>query len=246
MSRPVIGITVHPVTAPDRNVLDLLLAGIVRGVERAGGLPVLIPLELREETLRGLFARLDGVLIPGGGDIDPARYGAALHSSVGGMDAARDEVELTLTRWAVENEKPLFGICRGLQVLNVSLGGTLHQDIGAALGARALQHNYPDQPYDLRPHAIQVEEDTLLARSLGQPLLTVNSLHHQACRDLAPGLRVTARAPDGVIEAVEAMQHPFALAVQWHPECLLDAPEMLRLFEAFVDAAGKPSPSIAG
>src|SRR3989304_2995376 len=129
MSSPLIGITTHPATAPDRAELDTLLDNIVRCVEQAGGLPLLIPLGLDESTLRGLFSRLDGVLFSGGGDIHPAQYGAQWHESVGGVDAERDRVESTLVRWAVSEEKPFFGICRGSQILNVALGGTLYRDI---------------------------------------------------------------------------------------------------------------------
>ena len=238
MPSPLIGLTTHPVTDPDRAELDLLLDNITRCVERAGGLPVLIPLGLSEDTLRGLYARLDGVLFSGGGDIDPARYGADGHAKLAGVDAERDRVELTLARWVVDDAKPFFGICRGSQILNVALGGTLYQDIGEHSGAQRHTFPYPEFPHALRAHAVKVEEDATLARVLGEPLLTVNSLHHQASKDIAPGLTVAARAPDGVVEALEVPAHPFGLAVQWHPEALPDAPEMRRLFEAFVAAAG--------
>lgn len=233
---PFIGITVHPDDDEDRHSLDRLLALIVRGVERAGGLPVLIPLGLSEATLRALYERLDGVLFSGGGDVDPALYGATLHPALGGVSAERDRTELALARWVVAEAKPFFGICRGQQLLNVALGGSLYRDISEHAGA--LKHTYESEAEaSLRPHAIRVEEETRLARILGQPVLTVNSLHHQAVRVVAPSLTVSARAPDGLVEAVELPAHPFGLAVQWHPECLLDAPEMLRLFEAFVRAA---------
>lgn len=237
MPAPLIGITTNPTSAPDRDSLDTLLQGIVRGVEAAGGLPVLIPLDLAPDTLRGLYERLDGVLLPGGGDIDPAHYGAEISATVDGVDADRDRVELTLARWVATEGKPLFGICRGLQTLNVALGGTLYQD--TTEHADAERHTYyPGLPYDLRPHAIRIAGDSLLAGIVGSEQLRVNSLHHQAVRDVAPGLRVVARAPDGLVEALEVAGHPFALAVQWHPEALLDTPEMRALFEAFVKACG--------
>lgn len=236
VSRPLIGITTHPRSAPDLAGLDLLLDWIARSVERAGGLPLFIPLGLNADSLRALFARLDGILFSGGGDIDPARYGAKPNETIGGVDAERDRVELALAGWAAAEAKPFFGICRGSQVVNVALGGTLHRDTGEHPGAQRHAY-YPDLPYDLRPHLIAVAEDSQLAQALGQPILTVNGLHHQACKDVAPGLRVTARAPDGMIEAIEISGHPFGLGVQWHPECLPDAPEMRRLFETFVAAA---------
>lgn len=241
MSYPLIGITVHPKTAPDRADLDILLEGIIHGVERVGGSPLLIPLGLGEGTLRDLYTRLDGLLLSGGGDIDPARYGAEMHESMGGVDPERDRTEFVLMQWAAEGPpgKPLFGICRGLQVLNVALGGTLYRDISEHRGAIRHTYSSPDYPNDLRPHEVKIGEDSTLARIAGQPIITVNSLHHQACKEIAPGLRATALAPDGIVEAVEIPHHPFALAVQWHPECLPDAPEMSALFEAFVSASAE-------
>jgi len=235
---PLIGITTHRPADPDRASLDALLTGIVRGVERAGGWPVLIPPDLGPAALQGVFTRLQGVLFSGGGDLDPARYGSPPHPLTAGVDAARDEAELALMRWAVAEARPLFGICRGAQVLNVALGGTLYGDVAEHPGA--LRHTYPSEQPAARPHLVQLAEGSRLGELLGQPLLTVNSLHHQAVRAPAPSLRVTARAPDGLIEAVElpASAHPFALAVQWHPESLPDAPEMQRLFAGFVAAAG--------
>lgn len=235
MIQPLIGITIHPAGAPDRAGLDTLLNGIITGVERAGGLPVLIPATLRAETARALLPRLDGVLISGGGDIDPSRYSATWHESIGGVDPARDRLEIGLVQVAVAAQTPLFGICRGAQVLNVALGGTLYRTIEEHPGAERHCY-YPGLPFDLCPHAVQVAEDSLLARIIAQPVLAVNSLHHQACRGIAPGLRVTAWAPDGIPEAIEVIGHPFALAVQWHPEALPHAPEMRALFEAFVAA----------
>ncbi len=236
MPPPLIGITTHSHRAPDWAELGHLRAMIVRSVERAGGLPVIVPLELSDDSLRRLYERLDGLLFAGGGDVDPARYGADMHPAVRGVDAERDRTEIALARWAASERRPFFGICRGAQMVNVALGGGLYRDLSEAPEARPHTY-YPGYPYDLRPHAIQIEEETTLARVIGQRMVTVNSLHHQAVRDLAPGLRASARAPDGLIEAVELSDHPFALAVQWHPEMLPDAPEMRRLFEALVEAA---------
>jgi putative glutamine amidotransferase len=186
--------------------------------------------------LRALYQRLGGVLFSGGGDLDPVLYGATLHPTLGGVSAERDRTELALVRWAVDEARPFFGICRGQQLLNVALGGTLYRDISEHAGA--LKHTYDGQTEStLRSHEIQVEEETRLARILNTPVLTVNSLHHQAVRVVASPLTISARAPDGLVEAIELPAHPFGLAVQWHPECLLDAPEMLGLFEAFVQAA---------
>jgi putative glutamine amidotransferase len=236
MPAPLIGITTHPATSPHRASLDALLDNIVRAVERAGGLPALIPPDLSERALCGLFERVDGLLLSGGDDLDALHYGGAASATVGADDAARDRMELRLSRWVVAQAKPVLGICRGMQVLNVALGGTLYSDISEHLGAQRHTY-YPDMPFDLRPHAVQIAEDSSLARVIGRRLLMVNSLHHQACRDLAAGLRASAYAPDRMIEAIEVPGHPFALGVQWHPEALPDAPEMQALFEALVSAS---------
>lgn len=233
---PLIGITTHSPTAPDWAELGLLRDLIVQSVAAAGGLPVIIPLGLGAPTLQAILGRLDGVLLAGGGDIDPARYGAEPHPAVGGIDPVRDAAEISLARWAVAESTPLFGICRGAQVLNVALGGALYRDIAEHPGAQPHTF-YPNLPLDLRPHPVKIEAGTRLAQAIGQPLIDVNSLHHQAIRVVAPALRAVAHAPDGLVEAIEVPDHPFALAVQWHPECLPEVPAMRRLFEAFVRAA---------
>ena len=244
MPAPLIGITTNPINAPDRHALDLLLSQIVSAVERAGGLPVLIPLELSEDSLRAIYARLDGVLIPGGGDVDPTTYNGDWHEKIGGVDAERDRTEMTLARLAADDDKPYFGICRGAQVLNVALGGALYPDVSEHPGVERHTY-YPGLPFDLRPHAIDIAPASTLERIVGGNSLSVNSLHHQAIRDVPPALKVVARAPDGVVEAVEVAGHPFALGVQWHPEALPDAPEMQALFQAFV-AACRARMSAAG
>lgn len=236
MAAPLIGITLHAPADPDRATLDTLINLIAQGVDRAGGLPVFIPLGLTTDTLHALYARLDGVLFSGGGDIGPVWYGLEPHPTMSSVDPERDRTEMLLARWAANEPKPFFGICRGTQVINVALGGTLFRDVGEHPGAH--KHSYDASlESTLRAHDIQVQEDTRLAEILGQPVLRVNSLHHQAVRQAAPGLSITARSSDGIVEAVEMPEHPFGLAVQWHPECLPDAPEQRRLFEAFVRAA---------
>jgi putative glutamine amidotransferase len=202
--------------------------------------PVVVPLGLAPETQRALYDRLDGLLLAGGGDVAPARYGAGPHPAVAGVSAERDETELALARWAAAEGKPLLGICRGAQVLNVALGGTLYADLSEHPGA--LRHTYlaAEGGFELRAHPVAVSGASRLGRLLGGPAaLAVNSLHHQACRALAPGLVAAAVAPDGVVEAVELPEHPFALAVQWHPECLAAEPESVRLFAGLVAASAE-------
>ena len=233
---PLIGITTHPSSA-GADAADQLPAqqAYVDAVARAGGLPVVIPLGLGEHTLRALFTRLDGLLLSGGGDIDPGRFGARPIDGLRSLDPSRDSLEIQLVRWAIEDEKPVFGICRGLQAINVALGGSLIQDIPSQF-ADALDHDLSGRPAAQLAHPVRIEADSTLARLLGAASLDVNSSHHQAVLDLAPGWRATAHAPDGIVEAIEWDGHLFALGVQWHPERLPQRADSVRLFEAFVRA----------
>jgi putative glutamine amidotransferase len=187
----------------------------IEAVQAAGGIPVLLPIDQDPQRSQELLHRLDGLLLPGGGDVDPQYYGQQPRTTLRSVDAERDAFELALSRMALERGIPLLAICRGLQVLNVALGGTLHQHLEAFPGTPLSHDNPLDSP---ARHPVEVSPDSLLAKLLGAGSHRVNSHHHQAIDRLAQGLRVTARAPDGVIEAVEVQRHPFALAVQWHPE----------------------------
>ena len=237
--KPLIGITsaswINPETGWSYN---RIYTPIVLSVERAGGVPIAIPTGLEEETLRALYSRLDGVLLPGGGDVDPKYYGATPHPKLGKLDPARDELELMLVRWAVQDNVPLFGICRGHQVLNVALGGSLVQDIPSERPS-TVPHDQPDElPRSRRIHDVDVNDVSRLARAIGDQHPHVNSLHHQAVANLGSGVRVTAYSPDGVIEGLEIHELDFALSVQWHPEDLAGEDEaMLRLFGSFIEAA---------
>lgn len=205
---------------------------------RAGAAPLLIPQLVDESLLGKLYEGLDGLLLPGGEDIHPTRYGEAIHEKCGRITPERDETELTLTRWAVDDGLPLLAICRGIQVLNVALGGSLYQDIQAQVPGAVAHTWYPNHPRDLRSHDVTISPGTRLADILGATSMGVNSLHHQAVKEVAPRLVVTARAPDELVEALEVEDHPFAVAVQWHPEELapVDAPAQ-RLFDALVEAS---------
>jgi putative glutamine amidotransferase len=209
----------------------------IHAVFRAGAAPLLLPLTVDRALLRTIYDRLDGLLLPGGGDVDPAHYGEAVHEKCGLISPGRDEMELALARWAAAEGKPLLAICRGIQVLNVALGGSLYQDIGSQIPDALLHTHNPDYPRDHLPHTAAISPNTRLAHLVGTNSLPINSLHHQAIKDVALQLTVTARTPDRVIEAVEMSKHPFALGVQWHPEELApnDA-RAQRLFDALVKA----------
>jgi putative glutamine amidotransferase len=213
----------------------------IQAVEKAGGIPLPIPITDHQDTLRTIYGLIDGLLLAGGVDIDPARFGQEPHPLLGKVDAPRDRVELALTRWALDDDRPILGICRGIQTLNVACGGPLWQDIGAQV-PDALDHkHHPGQPYNHRAHPVAIEPDSRLAAIVGAGEIQVNSLHHQAPSGAGRGLRAVALAPDGVIEALEGTGNAWIIGVQWHPEWLLDDPRMIGLFQAFVRASGRRS-----
>ena len=220
----------------------------VDAIVRAGGAPMLIPPVQDEATLRVLYERLDGVLLAGGGDIEPRHYGHAPHEKLGLTDPLRDSAELPMARWAVADAKPLLGICRGVQVINVALGGTLYQDIPSEI-ASELRHNlsYEREDWTHMAHEIHLAPGSRLAALMGVRSMTINSLHHQAIRDIAPGLRAVAWAPDGVIEALEGAGPSFLLGVQCHPEALQAAADTRwqALFAAFVESCAVPRQAAA-
>jgi putative glutamine amidotransferase len=237
MKKPLIGITTYRTENPYGNPILALGENYVQALSRAGALPVMIPLGLPEDQIDRMLSRLGGILFSGGGDIDPSVFGAETTPKVKSVDPDRDRVEMQLLRTAHSKGLPFLGICRGFQVINVACGGTLYTHVEDQ-HPQALKHDfYPDWPRDHLPHAVKVDPDSRLADILGTTEPEVNSLHHQGVRDLAPGLRATAYAPDGLIEAFEMPDHPFGLAVQWHPEWLLDHAPMRALFRAFVVAA---------
>ena len=216
-----------------------LAEAYVSALKGAGAIPVMIPLGLPEEGLDELLSRLDGVLFSGGGDVHPERYGSTPHPLVNFVDKDRDRVEALLVNHALKQGKPIFGICRGLQLINVAMGGTLYEDLGDQLPG-SIQHDHAEEHQrDYLAHTVQVEQGSLLAEVLGCSSLQVNSLHHQGIRQLAASLQPSAFAPDGVVEGVELPGYPFGLAVQWHPEWLQMHRPMRRLFLAFVAAAAR-------
>jgi putative glutamine amidotransferase len=212
-----------------------LYASYIKSVENAGGLPVLIPHDLNEETLRAIYERVDGILLTGGGDVDPKEYGAAADIPLRSVNHARDLTELNVTRWAVEDDKPVLGICRGIQVMNVALGGTLYRDL-ATEKPSTVDHDLGGKaPRNHAGHAVQIDAESKLATLLGTTAPPVNSMHHQAIRDLAPVLTPVATAPDGIVEGVEVKNARFIVGVQWHPEELAEYSEPMRkLFSGFV------------
>ncbi len=236
--KPLIGIPTRTLKDLEPNPSYGIRATFTRAIELAGGAPVLIPLQLSNESLRAIFARLDGLFLAGGVDVHPREFGEEVAAYCGEIDADRDAVELRITRWALEKGMPVFGICRGIQLLNVAAGGSLYQDIAAQI-PNALPHPHrKGNPYNFLAHAIAIEQPSRLARLLGTTRVEVNSLHHQAIHRVAAGFRVIARTPDGIVEGIESENGKYAWAVQFHPEWLIDDDaRMLALFEDFVAAS---------
>jgi putative glutamine amidotransferase len=210
----------------------------VRILESLGALPVMIPLQMTEATLHGIFQRLDGLFLPGGEDLDPSTYGDARHPQLGAPDKERDRTELLMTRWALEAGMPVLGVCRGIQVINVVCGGTLYQDLHSQRPDLAKHDYFPPNFERYRvSHRVVIEPDSRLAQALGA-MHEVNSMHHQGIRQLGAALRVVAWSEDGLPEAVEIPALPFVVGVQWHPEELAKTDEHSnRLFYEFVAGA---------
>lgn len=216
-----------------------------RAVHSSGGIPVALPPVIADELVPELLERLDGLLLSGGDDVDPVHYGEEILPENGQLEPERDRVELALAREALRRGVPILGICRGMQVLNVAAGGSLYQDIPSQTSTR-LQHRQR-APRWYATHGITIRPASVLAAAFGVTATRVNSFHHQAVRRVAPGFAVTAQAPDGIIEGIEAEGHPFAVGVQWHPECLFERdPLQAALFRAFIAAAERRSAARAG
>lgn len=240
--RPVIGITTQTLQAIDGIPADLPHSWVMNqryfhAVMHNGAVPWMIPLIHEDlDTLREIYERLDGVLIPGGVDMDPATYGEERHPKCGNVDHARDVVELQLVRWALEERKPLLGLCRGAQVINVARGGSLYQDLEACY-PNAIKHDYfpiYGFPRDHLAHDVRLARGSRLERLCGLTRVHVNSMHHQGINRLGDGLVPTAFAPDGLVEAVE-VEGQFAVGVQWHPELFETSYEPVHiLFREFV------------
>lgn len=234
---PLIGLTTFRQIDPYGQPQLAIQEAYVRALSAAGAAPLFIPLGLHENTLDRILSSLDGVLFTGGGDIHPEHYGSQMHPLVDEVDLDRDRVEIHLVKRVIENGMPFLGICRGLQMINVALGGTLYEDILDQRPGSLRHQYYPDWPRDYLAHDVRIETNSRLHKIVGHGEAPVNSLHHQGIRQLAPSVRPTAYAPDGIIEAIELSSHPYGLAVQWHPEWLPAHPSMQAIFRDFVAAA---------
>jgi len=243
--RPLIGITTQTLQAID-GIPEGLPHSVVmnqryyHATAMAGAAPVLIPLLDDIDALRVIYDRVDGILIPGGVDVDPTAFGETPHEKLGRIDPARDRVELQLVKWAVDDHKPVLGLCRGLQVINVALGGTLYQDLDAEY-PNAIKHDYfPNYGFerDYLAHEVVLSSGSRLQNAMVAERIPVNSMHHQGIKVLGRGLLASATAPDGLIEAAEGPGDSFLVGVQWHPEVFDSTdPNTEHLFSEFISAA---------
>lgn len=208
----------------------------IEAVIDAGGIPYIIPMNNNEEVIAAQLEMVDGLLMSGGHDANPLLWGEEPHAKLGGISAERDDFDMKLVKLAMEVKKPVLGICRGEQILNVANGGTLYQDLSLCEGSY-IKHSQGHTP-DLVTHSIEIKEGSLLESILGSKAL-VNSFHHLSVKDVAPGFKAVAFSKDGVIEAIEK-EDGFALGLQWHPEMLVKKHEnMLAIFKRFVEEAKK-------
>lgn len=232
--QPIIGVTTS--ISDDENLLQLNRS-YTGAIIQAGGTPILLPACEDSESIKRCSAICDGLLLSGGDDVDPSAYGEAQSWLCGTVSPLRDSFELALCRQFLRMNKPILAICRGIQVLNVALGGTLYQDLQSDL-PESLAHRQKQKPW-YASHPVSLEAGSLLSGILAADAVAVNSHHHQAIARPGNGLIICATAPDGVIEAVELPSHPFCVGVQWHPERLWDQPltsAHQRLFLSFVEA----------
>jgi len=234
MRKPLIGLTpAHDIESGDVKARPTYM----RALKAAGAIPVVMPLDASEEDLKQLSKDMDGFLFTGGPDVHPFLFGEETQAHCGNVSPARDQMEISLLPMIMELRKPVLGICRGIQVLNIALGGNIWQDIPSQVTRDfPLAHSQPFS-YDMPCHTVALTESSLLARISESSSIKVNSMHHQAVRDLAPGLIASACSPDHLIEALEMTDYPFFIGVQWHPEYLWEKnKEAFRLFQTFVKA----------
>lgn len=233
-NRPLIGIT--PFYDYDKGQ-TYIKRGYCEGIVEAGGVPVVLPVVCEEELLSDLFSHISGLLLAGGPDVDAKYFSEPNMPCNGTISPFRDAMEIYLARKAISEGMPVLGICRGIQVMNIAMGGNIYQDIYTQVRDKALIKHSQEAPTWYPAHEVTLEEGSKIRQAYGVEKLEVNSFHHQALKDAAEGFEITAGAPDGTIEAVEYNGHPFAVGVQWHPELMWKEDRLhLKLFEAFVES----------
>ena len=231
---PIVGITTYNRSQAGEYCLN---GAYIDAVQAAGGIPILLPPTQLDPA--SIFDAIDGLIFSGGGDIHPEHYGGYVDRTVYSVNAERDNFELSLAKLALRADIPVLGICRGMQVLNVASGGNLVIHVPDAYGEE-VNHGVGIPPRAIE-HIIKIEPDSRLAKIMGTTATTVVSWHHQAVQNVIPGWQIVARAPDGLIEAIEYKYHPWMVAVQWHPEQSAKSLPHCGIFRAFVEAAASKS-----
>jgi len=238
MPAPLIGLTTRNLTAPTSDFPMIASPkSYTEILMKTGAIPILVPANLKEEYYMDLLSRLDGIIFTGGGDVDTSRFNGAPHGKVSGLDLERDHSEIAMLMEAQKKELPFMGICRGLQLINVALGGTLYTHIADQLPGALVHDCFPAHPPDYLAHPVEVKAGSRLALVLGTTQIEINSLHHQGIKDLSPEVTPLAWSPDGLVEAIQVPNNPFGLAVQWHPEWLPDDSCSLAFFSSFIESA---------
>jgi putative glutamine amidotransferase len=229
---PIIGITAGFDYSENKLYIN---NGYVEAIRLAGGLPVLLPVTDDTEFLKGIIDRFDGFLLSGGSDLDARHWGEPNYTFGGEISPIRDEMEIFIAREAIASNIPILGICRGCQVMNVALGGTLYQDIYAQLNGKDIYKHWQSAPKWYPTHDIFIEKDTKVFKAHHEDTIGVNSFHHQAVKDVAPDFIVSSRCGDGIIESIEHKSCKFAVGVQWHPELMWEKDKTyLKIFVKFV------------
>ncbi|MHA7964304.1 gamma-glutamyl-gamma-aminobutyrate hydrolase family protein [Paenibacillus sp. CAU 1782] len=232
MRKPIIGVL--PLYDREKDSY-WMLPGYMKAIEAAGGIPVMLPMVSDELDIKALSESFDGFLFTGGHDINPLLYGEEMDAVCGELCRERDVLEQALFQHVVKLDKPAFGICRGLQLFNVLLGGTLYQDLPTGRAAESNVEHQQRPPYSVPVHSVTIHKNSLLYRLLEKETIEVNSYHHQAIKALAPVLQASALSEDGLVEAVEMPGKTFLFAVQWHPEFnFTEDDDSMKMFRHFV------------
>nr|WP_320025267.1 gamma-glutamyl-gamma-aminobutyrate hydrolase family protein [uncultured Acetobacterium sp.] len=236
-NKPLIGIL--PLYDSDKQSI-WMYPGYTEGIARAGGIPIILSILDQDKDIEAIADRLDGFVFSGGQDVDPLQYGEVMLECCNEIYPPRDDLEIKLLEAVMKRDKPVFGVCRGLQLINVALGGTLYQDINKQMKRDQKIQHFQQNNYEYPVHEVTVEKNSKLSEIVGSDKIRVNSMHHQGINHLSSRLIATASSNDSLVEAIEIPELSFGLAVQWHPEFLWrDDERTLSILQAFVEAARK-------
>lgn len=232
--KPIIGVTAS--MEKDRTTYYTMKRNM-DAIQNAGGIPFLLPYTFGDSDTLEIVNRIDGLYATGGYDIDPILFGEEPIPGLGTIIPERDQAELLLIKKVLETKKPILGVCRGSQIMNIAAGGDMYQDIYSQVDRELLQHRQ-EAPYDYGSHFVDVTDGSLLQRLTGENRFRINSFHHQSNRNPGAGFRISGTSSDGIVEAIEGIDHPFALGLQWHPEAMVrkkDGPS-LKIYQGFIEA----------